>query len=107
MSSNSEATPEDVRGSPTPTISPSSTTAITSAPNLSKTSELQDQPLLAEKAAKRLQEEDDRRDLFQHLPETYSLSHRLRRHGWSTLRYLTQTEVHTYAFRSEERRVGK
>jgi membrane protein len=98
MSSNSEATPEDVRGSPTPTISPSSTTAITSAPNLSKTSELQDQPLLAEKAAKRLQEEDDRRDLFQHLPETYSLSHRLRRHGWSTLRYLTQTEVHTYAF---------
>ncbi|MFZ0914393.1 MAG: YihY/virulence factor BrkB family protein [Candidatus Korobacteraceae bacterium] len=49
-------------------------------------------------AAKRLQEEDDRRDLFQHLPETYSLSHRLRRHGWSTLRYLTQTEVHTYAF---------
>ena len=25
-------------------------------------------------------------------------SHRLRRHGWSTLRYLMQTEVHTYAF---------
>ena len=98
MSSNSEATPEDVTGSPTPTISLSSTTAITSVPNLSKTTELQDQPLLAGTAAKHLQEEDDRRDLFQHLPETYSLSHRLRRHGWSTLRYLTQTEVHTYAF---------
>ena len=98
MSSNSEATPEDVNGSLTPTISQTSTTATTIAPNLSKTSELQDQPLLAETAAKRLQEEDDRRDLFQHLPETYSLSHRLRRHGWSTLRYLTQTEVHTYAF---------
>ena len=98
MSSNSEATPEDVKGSPTPTIPLSSTTAITSAPNLSKASELQDQSLLAGTAAKHLQEEDDRRDLFQHLPETYSLSHRLRRHGWSTLRYLTQTEVHTYAF---------
>jgi membrane protein len=59
---------------------------------------LQDAPLLTGTAAKRLQEEDDRRELFQYLPETYSLSHRLRRHGWSTLRYLTQTEVHTYAF---------
>ena len=49
-------------------------------------------------AAKRLLEEDDRQEIFQNLPETYSLSHRLRRHGWSTLRYLTQTEVHTYAF---------
>jgi YihY family inner membrane protein len=98
MSSNSEATPEDVKGSLTPTISQTSTTATTSAPNLSKASELQHQPLLAGTATKQLQEEDDRRDLFQHLPETYSLSHRLRRHGWSTLRYLTQTEVHTYAF---------
>ncbi len=52
----------------------------------------------ADTAVKRLQEEDDRQELFQHLPETYSLSHRLRKHGWSTLRYLTQTEVHTYAF---------
>ena len=38
------------------------------------------------------------RNSFNYLPETYSLSHRLRRHGWSTLRYLMQTEVHTYAF---------
>ena len=98
MSSHSEATPEDVKGPLTPTISLSSTTAMTSPLNLSKTSELQDPPLLAGTAAKRLQEDDDRRDLFQHLPETYSLSHRLSRHGWSTLRYLTQTEVHTYAF---------
>ncbi len=98
MSNHSEATPEDVKGPLTPTISLSSTTAMTSSLNLSKTSELQDHPLLAGTAAKRLQEGDDRRDLFQHLPETYSLSHRLRRHGWSTLRYLTQTEVHTYAF---------
>jgi membrane protein len=49
-------------------------------------------------AARRLLAEDARQDLFQHLPESYSLSHRLRSHGWSTLRYLMQTEVHTYAF---------
>ncbi len=98
MSSNSEASAEDVKGPLTPTISQSSTTAMTSAPNLSKINELQDPSLLDGRAATRLQEEDDRRDLFQHLPETYSMSHRLSRHGWSTLRYLTQTEVHTYAF---------
>jgi YihY family inner membrane protein len=55
-------------------------------------------PLKPGTAARRLLEEDDRQEFFQHLPETYSLSHRLRRHGWSTLRYLMQTEVHTYAF---------
>jgi YihY family inner membrane protein len=55
-------------------------------------------PLSAGTAAKRLQAEDNKQDLFRYLPETYSLSHRLRRHGWSTLRYLMQTEVHTYAF---------
>src|ERR1019366_6024588 len=98
MSSNSEATPEDVKGPLTPTMPRASTTAMTSALTLSKTNELQDPPLLAGTAAKHLQGEDDRRDLFQHLPETYSLSHRLRQHGWATLRYLTQTEAHTYAF---------
>src|SRR5277367_1740774 len=49
-------------------------------------------------AARRLMAEDTREELFQYLPETYSLSHRLRHHGSSTLRYLMQTEVHTYAF---------
>jgi YihY family inner membrane protein len=98
MSSNSEVTREDGKSHLTPTISQSSTTATTSALKPSETKELQDPPLLPETAAKRLQQEDDRQELFQHLPETYSLSHRLRRHGWSTLRYLTQTEVHTYAF---------
>lgn len=42
--------------------------------------------------------QDDKEEIFRYLPETYSLSHRLRYHGWSTLRYLMQTEVHTYAF---------
>lgn len=49
-------------------------------------------------AARRILAEETRHDLFQHLPETFSVSHRLRRHGASTLRYLMQTEVHTYAF---------
>jgi membrane protein len=62
------------------------------------TIELHATPLKPGIAAKRLLEEDGRGEIFQNLPETYSLSHRLRRHGWSTLRYLTQTEVHTYAF---------
>ena len=51
--------------------------------------------------ARRLQAEDEKEEeaeLFRQLPESYSLAHRLRRHGWSTLRYLMQTEVHTYAF---------
>jgi len=55
-------------------------------------------PLGAGSAARRILAEDTRQELFRHLPETYSLSHRLRRHGLSTLRYLMQTEVHTYAF---------
>ncbi len=41
---------------------------------------------------------DEREEIFRYLPETYSLSHRLRRHGLSTLRFLMRTEVHTYAF---------
>ena len=60
--------------------------------------EADDTPLRAGTAAKRLLAEDNAQELFRYLPETYSLSHRLRRHGWSTLRYLMQTEVHTYAF---------
>src|SRR5450756_224113 len=95
MSSDSEATRQDEKGRPTATISPSSTTDTTIAPTSRNIKELQDSPLLAGTAAKRLQAEDDRQDLFRYLPETYSLSHRLRHHGWSTLRYLTQTEVHT------------
>jgi len=60
--------------------------------------ELTSTPLRQGTAARRILAEDTKLELFQHLPETYSLSHRLRRHGWSTLRYLMQTEVHTYAF---------
>ncbi len=65
------------------------------------TAELHATPLLPGSAARRLLAEDEREEkveLFRHLPESYGVSHRLRRHGWSTLRYLMQTEVHTYAF---------
>jgi YihY family inner membrane protein len=70
--------------------------SIPAKPN--DTSNLAPNPLRQGTAARRLLAEDSRGELFQYLPETYSLSHRLRRHGWSTLRYLMQTEVHTYAF---------
>ena len=49
-------------------------------------------------AAKRLLAQDDSRHMFRYEAGTGGLFYRLRRYGWSTLRYLTQTEVHTYAF---------
>lgn len=49
-------------------------------------------------AAKRLQAQDDSRRMFHYEPQPRGLFGRLRRYGWPTLRYLTQTEVHTYAF---------
>jgi len=82
-------------------FSQSSTLVATAPPKPSGTTELHAAPLRPGAAARRLLAEDEREEkdeLFRHQPETYSLSHRLRRHGWSTLRYLMQTEVHTYAF---------
>src|SRR5580704_6161676 len=75
-----------------------SSTGASQPLNSSGTAELHATPLRAGTAAKRLLAEDRREELFQYLPETYSLWHRLRYHGLSTLRYLMQTEVHTYAF---------
>jgi membrane protein len=49
-------------------------------------------------AARRLLEQDDSRQIFQYEVGKGGLFYRLGRSGWSTLRYLTQTEVHTYAF---------
>ncbi len=69
-----------------------------SPPKSQDTTELQATTLRPGAAARRLQAEDARQEIFKRLPETFSFAHRLRRHGWSTLRYLTQTEVHTYAF---------
>ena len=60
--------------------------------------DLQSTPLQTGKAAKRLQEQDELHHRFQYEPSPRGLLGRLRRYGWPTLRYLTQTEVHTYAF---------
>ena len=76
----------------------SSTVAAVPALKPSGTADLHSTPLRAGTAARRILAEDPRQDLFRYLPETHSVSYRLRRHGVSTLRYLMQTEVHTYAF---------
>ncbi len=97
MSGDSDMTGEGVKGRVAPTISQSSTTKLTTALKPSASNELQDRLPLAP-AAERLLEEDDKRDPFQSLSGTSGVTHGLRQHGWLTLRYLTQTEVHTYAF---------
>lgn len=81
-----------------PPFGGSSSTSASPPLNSSGTAELHPTSLRAGTTAKRLLAEDRREEIFQYLPETYSLSHRLRFHGLSTLRYLMQTEVHTYAF---------
>jgi membrane protein len=50
------------------------------------------------RTAKRLQEQDDSRETQQYEAAPRGFWGRLGRYGWPTLRYLTQTEVHTYAF---------
>lgn len=49
-------------------------------------------------AAKRLLEADDAEHRHEPEPAAYSVIGRLRRYGLPALRYLLQTEVHTYAF---------
>ncbi len=74
------------------TASGPSTTGKLNSSNL-----LDKNPLRPGAAAKRLLAQDDAR-MFQFEAEPLGLFGRLRRYGWTTLRYLTQTEVHTYAF---------
>src|SRR5271165_6436587 len=97
MSSDSDSTTED-RKARLGTGAQSSALATESQAKPSENKELHDTSRGPGTVARRLQAEDAKQELFQHLPETRGLSHRLRRHGWSTLRYLMQTEVHTYAF---------
>jgi len=97
MSSNSESTTED-RKVRLGTGAQSSALATESQAKPSENKELHDTSRGPGTVARRLQAEDAKQELFEHLPESRGLSHRLRRHGWSTLRYLMQTEVHTYAF---------
>jgi membrane protein len=60
--------------------------------------DLQNTGLQTGTAAKRLLAEDDSQQMFGYEAGAGGLFDRLGRYGWSTLRYLTQTEVHTYAF---------
>jgi len=91
--------PADVQSAPTP-ASPSPPPALADAApsSSSKTNALSASPLAAGTAAKRLLEADDSHPMFEFEAGTGGPFRRLRSSGWSTLRYLTQTEVHTYAF---------
>ena len=100
MSSNSESTGDDQESGLNRPLRSSALVAA-NPPKPRETKELQATPLRPGAVARQLlaeDEKDEKQELFRHLPESYSLAHRLRRHGWSTLRYLMQTEVHTYAF---------
>jgi len=63
-----------------------------------KSNDLTGTPLDIGNAAKELQAEQEVEHSLLHERELKTLTGRLRRDLWSTLRYLTQTEVHTYAF---------
>ena len=72
--------------------------ASDSQANSPENNDLQATGLQTGTAAKRLLAQDDSQHMFRYEARSGGLFHRLRRYGWPTLRYLTQTEVHTYAF---------
>ncbi len=94
MSSNSqEPRPPKVDRT---SFSRSSTTSATAPLPARTTTELHSRPFRPKKVAS-LVAEDEARHLLEAAPR-YSVTGRLGRHGGSALRYLLQTEVHTYAF---------
>src|SRR5271165_6132290 len=96
MSSDSAAPTGDAAKSPS---LPHSSAVVTAPPLKSHgTVELHSTALRTGTAARRLLAKDAREDAIAGLREAYGFWRRLRRHGWSTVRYLMQTEVHTYAF---------
>jgi YihY family inner membrane protein len=62
------------------------------------TADLNSTPLRPGAAAKQMLEADDAQHESEFEPASYSLLGRLRRYGGPALRYLFNTEVHTYAF---------
>lgn len=78
--------------------SASPTAASSKDVKMLENSNLQVTALQTGTAAKRLLAQDDAQHIFQYEAGAGGLFYRLRRYGWTTLRYLTQTEVHTYAF---------
>jgi YihY family inner membrane protein len=97
-SSSSAATRGDQPAEPISNGSSTVTVPAQLTPEANGTSVLESTALRPGTAARRLQAEEIRRELYRKLPETFSFGYRLRRHGVATLRYLLQTEVHTYAF---------
>ena len=74
-------------------------TVATAAPLPSgATADFHAAPLRTGASAKRLLEAEDARHAAEPEPPAYSIWGRLRRYGPAALRYLLQTEVHTYAF---------
>jgi len=90
MSSHSEGSSTETNGDAASSFS-ASPVAGTQPLKSNGTKELHAIPSRPGAVARRLQAEDAPEELFQGLPETHGLAHRLRR-------YLMQTEVHTYAF---------
>jgi YihY family inner membrane protein len=88
----------EISSQPGPFRTDSSTVAATAPLKPSGTAELHASPLRPGTAARRILAEETRQELFRHLPASNSLARRLRRNLLFTLRYLMQTEVHTYAF---------
>jgi|SRR5271165_3292777 len=87
------------RPQPTPQRSAASSVgADGNGNNSQEINDLQHTALQTGTAAKRLLAQDDSREMFRHELPSRGLVGRLRRYAWPTLRYLTQTEVHTYAF---------
>jgi YihY family inner membrane protein len=78
----------------------SHTATVSSAGPLSgsATAELHTAPLRPGSSARKLIEADDVQHAFEPEPPAYSLTGRVHRYGPGVLRYLLQTEVHTYAF---------
>lgn len=98
MGSSTEVSGEGHPNAPRPSVGGPAITPASRQGKSQETIRLESTHLGPGEAGRRLMAEDARQEMFQNLPETFSVSHRLQRHGLSTLRYLAQTEVHTYAF---------
>jgi len=98
MSSKLAAPARSPQSPPQATIPEAASGTVESPVKSTENNDLRATDLQTGKAAKRLQEQDDVRHMFEYRAEPLGLWQRLRRYGWPTLRYLTQTEVHTYAF---------
>ena len=98
MSSKFAAPPGIQQAQPQATVPEPASAAVQSTLKPIESNGLQETALRTGTAAKRLLAQDDSQHMFQYEVAPRGLLGRLRCYGWPTLRYLTQTEVHTYAF---------